>query len=140
MSRYGRVGGFHPPGNRSKWARVEDRKLVHFTTYMTGEIYAALKDHTIFGRLIEAGPIAEAAFEAGVRRGASEPSLLLHQLFTARTLPLFDMLTRSETADYLSGLLIGAELQAGGNGRALRLDHHLAEASLQDAISAQCLF
>jgi 2-dehydro-3-deoxygalactonokinase len=37
---------------------------------------------------------------------------LLHRLFSVRTLGLFDRLPATELSDYLSGLLIGAELVA----------------------------
>ncbi|MEM1399820.1 MAG: 2-dehydro-3-deoxygalactonokinase, partial [Pseudomonadota bacterium] len=38
---------------------------------------------------------------------------LLHKLFAARTLPLFERLTPVEASNYLSGLLIGSEVAAG---------------------------
>jgi 2-dehydro-3-deoxygalactonokinase len=37
---------------------------------------------------------------------------LLHALFSVRTLGLFDLLPAPELSDYLSGLLIGAEISA----------------------------
>ena len=43
------------PGTHSKWVEVADGKIVDFSTYMTGEIFAALKGHTILGTLDEGG-------------------------------------------------------------------------------------
>ncbi len=37
------------PGTHSKWARLEGGRIVSFTTHMTGEVYAALRGHTILG-------------------------------------------------------------------------------------------
>jgi 2-dehydro-3-deoxygalactonokinase len=84
---------------------------------MTGEIYAVLKDHSILGRMIAPGPAAvAAAFARGVRCALAHdvrPDALLHHLFGARTLALFDEIAGEAIADYLSGLLIGSEIAAG---------------------------
>jgi 2-dehydro-3-deoxygalactonokinase len=105
------------PGTHSKWARVADGRIETFATFLTGECYAVLKDHSILGRLMTAAPAppadAAAAFERGVREGLSPGASLLHDLFGARTLPLFDRLPKAATADYLSGLLIGHEIREG---------------------------
>jgi 2-dehydro-3-deoxygalactonokinase len=80
---------------------------------MTGEVYAALKTHTILGRLMsEEGDDAK-AFEAGVKRGAAAPEFLLHTIFGTRTLGLFGTLEAKALPSYLSGLLIGSEIAAG---------------------------
>ena len=71
---------------------------------MTGEAFAALRQHTILGRLMADGPFVEAAFLQGVDRSA-DPGGLLHHLFGIRTLGLFDRMPHA--ADSLSGLLIG---------------------------------
>jgi 2-dehydro-3-deoxygalactonokinase len=85
---------------------------------MTGEIFAVLKDHSILGRMIPAAIEAHsaAAFSRGARdalAAGNAPGALLHQLFGARTLALFDEIGPNEVADYLSGLLIGSEIGAG---------------------------
>ena len=43
---------------------------------------------------------------------AARDGSLLHQLFSVRTRALFDQLQPAQLASYLSGLLIGSELQA----------------------------
>jgi 2-dehydro-3-deoxygalactonokinase len=104
------------PGTHSKWARVEQGRLVSFSTYMTGEAYDALLHHTILGRL--ATPAATDAvdgegFRRGLERGlesAAHGGALLHDAFGARTLALFGELAPTGVADWLSGLLIGAEI------------------------------
>ncbi len=37
------------PGSHSKWARVEGGRVVAFRTFVSGELFAALRDHTIAG-------------------------------------------------------------------------------------------
>lgn len=106
-------GIFVLPGTHSKWVRVDGGAIVDFTTYMTGEVFAALKDHTILGRLMAPGPGNGDGFVRGLdaaRRTSGGAGALLCGIFSARTLALFDELAGGDVADYLSGLLIGAEI------------------------------
>ena len=110
-------------GTHSKWVRVEGGAIAGFSTYMTGEVFAALRGHTILGRLMPSAERGEGeGFRRGVTEGAALPSAgaLLARLFSVRTLGLFDELPGRELSDYLSGLLIGAEMAAAtreGAGR-----------------------
>jgi len=98
------------PGSHSKWARIAGGRIEGFTTHLTGEAFAALRDHTILGRLIQPGAAPDPdAFARGVARSA-DPGGLLHHLFGVRTLGLFGRLADAES--YLSGLLIGHEVRA----------------------------
>ena len=47
-------GLFLLPGTHSKWAEVKDGRIVSFRTFMTGEVFGALKDHTDPGATDEA--------------------------------------------------------------------------------------
>jgi 2-dehydro-3-deoxygalactonokinase len=109
-------GLFVLPGTHSKWVTVVDGRIVGFATFMTGEIFAALRHHTILGRLMPDGAelVDEMAFKRGVEAGAAEgpPGALLQRVFAARTLGLFGQLPAEALSSYLSGLLIGAELAA----------------------------
>ncbi|HEX7391043.1 MAG TPA: 2-dehydro-3-deoxygalactonokinase [Acidiphilium sp.] len=99
------------PGTHSKWAKVVDGRITGFTTYMTGEVFAALGDHTILAHTVRKGPIDEAAFDAGLARARGGGGLL-HHVFGARTLVLRDGLGETAAFSYLSGLLIGHEMAA----------------------------
>ena len=99
------------PGTHSKWVSVSQDQVTGFATYMTGEVYASLRDHTILGRLIDADGEMTEAFEAGVAR-ADAAGDLLHQLFTVRAKGLFGDLDTVDSGAFLSGLLIGAEISA----------------------------
>jgi 2-dehydro-3-deoxygalactonokinase len=108
-------GVFVLPGTHSKWARVEGARIASFATYMTGEIFAALKDHTILGRMMAGEANDGVGFGEGVRKAAQlqRPGDVLHAVFMTRTLGLFDRLAADQLSEYLSGLLIGAELLSG---------------------------
>jgi len=100
------------PGSHSKWARVERGTIVEFTTYLTGESFAAIGAHTLLAPVVgSASPEPGAAFDAGVAR-AADAGGLLHHLFGVRTLGLTGRLSGSDPASYLSGLLIGHEVRA----------------------------
>jgi 2-dehydro-3-deoxygalactonokinase len=100
------------PGTHSKWIHLSDRKIVSFTTCMTGEIYSALRKCTILERTMTTdGAIDSSAFLDGVARSADSGGLL-HHLFGVRTLALMGQLEAEASASYLSGLLIGHEVRA----------------------------
>jgi 2-dehydro-3-deoxygalactonokinase len=99
------------PGTHSKWALVEGGRIVWFATFMTGELFGLLKEHSILGRLM-AGEADDAhAFRRGLTYARAHGGGLLKRLFSARTLGLFDQLPAESIASYLSGLLIGTEVR-----------------------------
>jgi len=100
------------PGTHSKWARVSAAGIEAFATFMTGELYALLREHSILARLATTGGRDGRAFARGVRASLSEAAALPHDLFSARTLVLSGALAPEGVADYLSGLLLGAEVAA----------------------------
>ena len=105
------------PGSHSKWAKVNGDRVVAFKTFVTGELFAALRDHTVAGAFARAAPAKSpgGAFGLGVRRGAAAvacegKSGVIGLLFGARSLPLTGGLAEDDAGEYLSGLLIGAEI------------------------------
>jgi 2-dehydro-3-deoxygalactonokinase len=98
------------PGTHSKWALVEDGRIVWFATFMTGELFGVLREHSILGRMMAGDAEDAQAFRRGVAYARSSGGGLLKRLFSARTLGLFGELPESGTASYLSGLLIGSEI------------------------------
>lgn len=104
------------PGTHSKWVQIEQGKVTALATHMTGELFAILRQHSVLGRLMpsqqnELDPIA---FLRGVEDARQGMYLgFAHQLFAVRTFGLMEMMPPSSLLDYLSGLLIGHEIQAG---------------------------
>ena len=100
------------PGTHSKWIHLSDRRIVSFSTSMTGDVYSALSKCTILERTMTGGAVTEeAAFRDGVSRSADSGGLL-HHLFGVRTRVLMGQLREEASASYLSGLLIGHEVRA----------------------------
>jgi 2-dehydro-3-deoxygalactonokinase len=101
------------PGTHSKWVTVQAGRIQSFATFMTGEFFALLRQHSILSRTLPTGDdvFDPEAFNQGVAlalRGTS----LLHAAFSTRTLSLFDRLPAAALPSYLSGLVIGEELRA----------------------------
>ena len=105
------------PGTHSKHIIVKNNVVSDFKTFMTGEVFNILTEHSILkdSVLIQnlsglENPENVVAFKQGVINSGS--SSLLHSLFTVRTMQLFETYNKEQNAFYLSGLLIGTELRA----------------------------
>ena len=100
------------PGTHSKWATVAGGRIVSFSTVMSGEFYALLRQHSILARTLapDDGALDAAAFDRGVAHALKGHSLM-QTAFSVRTLALFDGLPAAAMPSYLSGLVIGEELR-----------------------------
>ncbi len=100
------------PGTHSKWAHVEQGRVTGFRSFMTGEVFALLSQHSILSRTLPAdAPWHEDTFVQGVQLAQRTPSVL-SSIFATRTLALFDSWPSEQHPSFLSGLLIGEELRA----------------------------
>ncbi len=126
------------PGTHCKWVRVADGCIAEFNTYMTGELFALLAQHSILGRPArEAGgaALSDSAFERGVSAVRAHGAGATPLLFSARTLVLTGQLAAADSLEYLSGLLVGEEIRcallawpdAGGAAHTLVGDPSLCE-------------
>ncbi|GIZ51230.1 2-dehydro-3-deoxygalactonokinase [Noviherbaspirillum aridicola] len=117
-------GWFLLPGTHSKWARVEQGRIMEFYTFMTGELYALLSQHGTLSKVMDARQSVPEAFAAGMQAARHAP--FTHAAFGCRALVVTDMMPAAHTASYLSGLLIGTELhdilrRAGGSLHAVQV-------------------
>jgi 2-dehydro-3-deoxygalactonokinase len=116
------------PGTHSKWVRVEGGRIASFGTFLTGELFAVLRDHSILGRpprgtgRVPDPEAADAAFARGVAAARGSTQGVAPLLFSARALVLGERLPPDAALEYLSGLLVGDELRCGlaGGGPPLR--------------------
>ncbi|HIZ36986.1 MAG TPA: 2-dehydro-3-deoxygalactonokinase [Candidatus Ruania gallistercoris] len=100
------------PGTHSKWAAPAQGRLTDFHTAMTGELYALLLAHgTIAQVAAPPGQEDREAFDGGARLGLQHaPQGVLSLVFEARSRVLVGSLPAVQVRDYLSGLLIAAEI------------------------------
>lgn len=102
------------PGTHSKHIQIEEDGMVSFQTFMTGEVFGILRQHSILTESVETESLSGhtsddvKAFREGVRTSLDTP--LLHALFSVRTGHLMGRFDRRRATYYLSGLLIGSEL------------------------------
>ena len=105
------------PGTHSKHLYIEQGKIVDFKTFMTGELFALLQEFSILRNSIlsegQLEPPAMDAFKEGVLISCQEK--LSHALFSIRAKSLNGTLSKVEARYFLSGLLIGHELNGIGH-------------------------
>jgi 2-dehydro-3-deoxygalactonokinase len=119
------------PGTHSKWAWIGPHgRITAFQTWMTGELFALLRQHSILGRLMTPGDFAPAAFDDGVRLGLERPAQMMHTIFAARTAGLTARRPPDALADFLSGILIGAEIGGAHSARPVEAVTLVGEAAL----------
>ena len=99
------------PGTHSKHIHIRNNVAHAFRTYMTGELFAILSiNSTLTQGLVggEADDNDKASFIQGVKDSIN--SNLLNSLFRVRTRFVLDERPASHNRSYLSGLLIGTEV------------------------------
>ena len=105
------------PGTHSKWVHVRNEHISSFNSYMTGELFAVLRDHSILGRLADpstppSSHSAASAFAFGVRAARDSSRGTEALLFSARARVLVGDMPADASLEYLSGVLIGGELRS----------------------------
>jgi len=103
---------FCQPGTHSKWIRTADAAIASFRTAMAGETFGLLRRHSVLSEMLQAEPVAGAAFDDGVARGVEDRDLL-GALFSVRAGVLLGRLARPDAASFASGVLIGADVASG---------------------------
>jgi 2-dehydro-3-deoxygalactonokinase len=99
------------PGTHSKHASLIQGAVHHFSTFMTGELFSILSQHSLLGRALPEQQNDKFSFVEGVHTAALETPFS-HLIFSARTRRLAGTLAPEHVHSYLSGLLIGYELAA----------------------------
>lgn len=100
------------PGTHCKWARLEQGRIGQFSTAMTGELFALLKSHSLLAEFLIGAVSDDQSFRDGVQDGLS--GRLPRDLFRVRAAALLGHRTVSQSASFVSGLLIGHDV--GGVG------------------------
>lgn len=136
-------GWFVLPGTHSKWVELRNGQVKQLRTYMTGELFDLLgRSGTLAAAAGTESVWDDAAFAQGVQ-AAQAGGALSHQLFGCRARVVSGDMAASSSRAYLSGLLIGTELQdvlrdatAPSATRAFKLIGSVALASHYQAAAA----
>lgn len=97
------------PGTHCKWVQADVQQIHDFRTVMTGELHHLLLQHSLVGTGLPEQQASSDAFAAGLDRGIHSPAVL-PQLFEVRASHVLGHLPREQVSEFLSGLLIGAEV------------------------------
>jgi 2-dehydro-3-deoxygalactonokinase len=106
------------PGTHSKWVLVKGACVVWFATFMSGELFDVLAQHSLLtlgkAQPEQQGPGGAAAYVRGLDYAFcmdAESGGFLKRLFSTRSLVARGELSKPEALEYLSGLIIGGELR-----------------------------
>ena len=97
------------PGTHCKWVQADRQQINDFRTVMTGELHYLLLRHSLVGAGLPEQVSAPGAFNAGLERGLHSPDIL-PRLFEVRASHVLGSLPLEQVGEFLSGLLIGAEV------------------------------
>jgi 2-dehydro-3-deoxygalactonokinase len=98
------------PGTHSKHLTIQSGKMFSIRTFMTGELYDVLTQHTVLRASVTQGAAFDsAAFTLGIDCAAEHG--LAGALFQTRTRQVLQQLPPEANASFLSGILIGDELR-----------------------------
>ncbi|MDQ1194398.1 2-dehydro-3-deoxygalactonokinase [Agrobacterium sp. SORGH_AS 787] len=99
------------PGTHSKWARVKEGRIDGFQTFVTGEIFNLLINHSFIARGSTQPPVDDPeAYRWGLHE-AKHSATMLSLLFSARTGGLAGRLSSEQLRSYVRGLVIGQEFR-----------------------------
>lgn len=98
------------PGTHTKWVRVSAGIVLHFATFMTGELFGLLAERSVLRHTVGAHGSDRAAFLQAVDIGLAGPEEVAGRLFSLRAEALIGVLAPESARARLSGLLVGMEL------------------------------
>jgi 2-dehydro-3-deoxygalactonokinase len=118
------------PGTHSKWATVIGGGIADFQTFLTGEMFGLLANHSFLRHSVKEGGeelSAQPDFALGLGRTVIDGLPFLAAIFSVRARQLLDGVPPEHNLAYLSGLVIGGEIAAARDsgrlwqGRTLRI-------------------
>ena len=99
------------PGTHTKWVSVSAGEIVHFRTFMTGELFNLLSTQSVLRHSLGGG-WDRTEFADSVASMIADPAAFAGRLFSVRAEALVSDFDAAMANARLSGLLIGAELAA----------------------------
>lgn len=104
------------PGTHSKWVQIDNGRIEHFKTFLTGELFAILSKQSILSHTVAQSnsekTVTLEGFKQGVTKILLENRPLLGELFNVRARGLIDNISDEENRAYLSAMIIASEIAA----------------------------
>jgi 2-dehydro-3-deoxygalactonokinase len=110
-------GWYVLPGTHSKWVLLAAGQIVWFASFLSGELFDVLVQHSVLTQAGSPGARGASegeAFSRGLdyaRGDDPESGGFLKRLFSTRSLVARGELSGADAREYLSGLIIGSELR-----------------------------
>ncbi len=98
------------PGTHTKWAQLENGRVVDFFTSMSGEMFDRLTASGLLASIVDGEAADGPVFLRGVATGRARQLGLGTLLFGARAQVVRGVMTKADAASYIRGLLIGSEI------------------------------
>ncbi len=100
------------PGTHTKWVSVKDGQITGFATFLSGELFQLVSQHSVLRHTLAQKGWDVDAFKAGCRDGAAAPNRLANALFGLRAGALLNDLDPVAARSRASGYLLGMEIEA----------------------------
>lgn len=100
------------PGTHSKWVHASAGEVVSFQTFMTGELFALLSEHSVLRHSVHAQSEDESAFFEALETAMDRPERASAALFSLRAQDILHGSAPGHARAALSGILLGLELAA----------------------------
>jgi 2-dehydro-3-deoxygalactonokinase len=98
------------PGTHAKWVNIQEGQISSFKTFMTGELFGVISNHTLIRHSTSIKGWNQESFEEGIHDGFNNPGLIASNLFSLRAESIVNNMDRDQARSTLSGLLLGVEL------------------------------
>ena len=125
------------PGTHCKWAAMTGGRIAGFTTAMTGELFALLRNHSLLAGSLGFDVVDGAAFREGLAEGARRD--LAASLFGIRAASVLGERADADAASFASGVLIGSDVAARLAETSFGRVHILADPTLGGLYAAAIL-
>ena len=100
------------PGTHTKWVEISDGRVIRFKSFISGELFSLLQNHSVLRHSLASGNIDDAAFEDELDRLVGRSDAPLSAMFSLRAEDLLFQTPPDVLRAKLSAALIAAEGRA----------------------------
>lgn len=100
------------PGTHTKWVSVKDGEITGFATFLSGELFQLVSQHSVLRHTLAPQGWDDDAFKDGCLEGTATPNRLANALFGLRASALLNDLDPVAARSRASGFLLGMEIEA----------------------------